>query len=151
LLVIHVLGLLSAFGKLPPPRLASVPATWSVPSHLTPPLSPCAGHRALLEPRAAPRLEGLAPSPPLTFGAINHAGELRLFVVPLLALIQCLGPCQAGAARSMDASHGHLPVGCPVTGRRWQRHVARQCHALHTVWTLTWYVHGLRFRPRHAR
>jgi hypothetical protein len=42
----------------------------------------------------------------------------------LLALIQCLGPCQAGALRSMDASHGHLLMGRPVTDRHWQRHAA---------------------------
>jgi hypothetical protein len=70
-----------AYTRRPPSRLASVPATLSVSSHLTPPLSPCVGSRASPEPRAAPRPEGSAPSPSLSSGAIDRAGELRLSVV----------------------------------------------------------------------
>jgi hypothetical protein len=61
--------------------LASISTTSSVPSHLTPPLSPCVGPRALPEPKAAPQPKGLAPSPPLSSGAIDCAGEVRLSVV----------------------------------------------------------------------
>jgi hypothetical protein len=43
----------------------------------------------------------------------------------LLGSIQRLGLCQEGAPRSMDASHGHLLMGHPVTDRRWQCHAAR--------------------------
>jgi hypothetical protein len=69
----------------------------------------------------------------------------------LLTLIQCLGLCKAGAPRSMDASHGHLPAGPPVAGRRWQRHATCQRRALRAVWTSTWSVHSLHFRPHCAR
>jgi hypothetical protein len=55
--------------------------TSSVQSHLTPPLSPFTGPRALPEPKAAPRPEGPAPSPPLSYDAIDHVGEIRLSVV----------------------------------------------------------------------
>jgi hypothetical protein len=81
LLPVRTLGLLSASGKLSPPRLASVPATLSVPSHLTPPLAPCAGPRASPKPGVAPQPEGLAPSPPLSFGAVDRTGELCLSIV----------------------------------------------------------------------
>jgi hypothetical protein len=47
----------------------------------------------------------------------------------------------------MDASRGHLPMGRSVVGRHWQR----QRRALRAVWTSTWYVHSLRFGPRHGR
>jgi hypothetical protein len=71
----------SASGK---PSLQLSPlffATSPMPSHLTPPLSPYAGPRASPEPRAAPRPKGPAPSPPLSFGAIDRTGELRLSIV----------------------------------------------------------------------
>jgi hypothetical protein len=49
--------------------------TSSVPSHLTPPLSPYAGPRASPEPRASPQPEGPAPSPSLSSGAVDYTGE----------------------------------------------------------------------------
>jgi hypothetical protein len=128
----------SASGKPSPPHSPLFFATSSVPSHLTPPLSLYAGPRASPGPRAAPQPEGSAHSLLLSPTSPSSA---------LLALIQRLGPCQAGAPRSMDASRGHLPAGRLVVGCHWQR----QRRALRVVWTSTWCVHGLRFRPCRAR
>jgi hypothetical protein len=71
----------SASGKLSPPHSPLFSATSSVPSHLTPPLSPYAGPRASPEPRAAPQPKEPAPSPPLSSSTIDRADELRLSVV----------------------------------------------------------------------
>jgi hypothetical protein len=81
LLVVHAISLLSAPGKPSPPRSPLFSATPSVPSHLTPPLSPWTGPGASPDLRAAPRPEGPASSPPLSSGAIDRAGELRISVV----------------------------------------------------------------------
>jgi hypothetical protein len=55
--------------------------TPSVPSHLTPLLSPCAGLGALPDLRAAPQPEGLVSSLPFCSGAVDHARELRFSTV----------------------------------------------------------------------
>jgi hypothetical protein len=81
LLVVLAIDLLFASGKLSPPCLPLFSATPSVPSHLTPPLSPCVGPGPLLDLRAAPRLEGSTPSPPLSCGDVDRAGELRISIV----------------------------------------------------------------------
>jgi hypothetical protein len=81
LLVVRAIDLLFASGKLSPPCLPLFSATPSVPSHLTPPLSPCVGPGPLLDLRAAPRLEGSTPSPPLSCGDVDRAGELRISIV----------------------------------------------------------------------
>jgi hypothetical protein len=67
---------LSPSGKPPrsePPLFSTTP---SVPSQLTLPPSPCAGPRASPEPRAAPWPKGPAPSPSLSSGTVDRAGEL---------------------------------------------------------------------------
>jgi hypothetical protein len=56
------------------------PPTPSVPSHLTSPLSPCAGPRALPKLGVAPRPEEMTPSLLLSSGTIYHAGELHISV-----------------------------------------------------------------------
>jgi hypothetical protein len=71
----------SAPGKPSPLCLPLFSAISSVLSYRTPPISPCAVPRALPEPIATPRPEGLSPSPPLSSGAIDHASELRLSVI----------------------------------------------------------------------
>jgi hypothetical protein len=71
----------SASGKPSPSHSPLFSTTSLVPSHLTSPLSPYAGPRASPEPRAARQPEGPAPSPPLSSDAVDHAGELRLFVI----------------------------------------------------------------------
>jgi hypothetical protein len=68
---------MSASGKPSLPHQPLFSATSSVPSCLTPPLSPYVGPRASAEPRAAPQPEGSAPSPPLSSDTINRAGEFR--------------------------------------------------------------------------
>jgi hypothetical protein len=55
-------------------------ATSSVPSHLTPPLSPCACPGASPELGVAPRPEEPTPSPPLSSGVVDRAGELHISV-----------------------------------------------------------------------
>jgi hypothetical protein len=71
---------LSASGNPSPSRSPLFSVTPSVPSHLTPPLSPCAGPGALPELGVAPRTEGPTPSPPLSSDAVDSAGELRISV-----------------------------------------------------------------------
>jgi hypothetical protein len=68
----------SVSGKPSPPHRLCFSAAPLVPSRLTPPLSPCADPGALQGPRAAPRPAQVTPSPPLSSGAIDHAGELSL-------------------------------------------------------------------------
>jgi hypothetical protein len=74
-------SVVSASDKPSPPYSPLFSTTSSVLSHLTPPLSPYAGPRASPEPRAAPQPEGPAPSPSLSSGAVDGAGELCLSVV----------------------------------------------------------------------
>jgi hypothetical protein len=71
----------STSGKPSPPHSPLFSTTSSVPSHLTPPLSPYTGPRTSPEPRTALEPEGLAPSPPLSSDAVDHAGELRLSII----------------------------------------------------------------------
>jgi hypothetical protein len=71
-------SVVSTSGKPSPPHS---PLFSSVPSHLTPPLSLYTGPRASPEPRAAPQPEGPTPSPTLSSGAVDRAGELCLSVV----------------------------------------------------------------------
>jgi hypothetical protein len=66
----------SASGKPSPLHSPLDSDTPSVPSHLTPPFSPCAGLRASPEPRAASQPKGLALSPSLSSSVIVHTGEL---------------------------------------------------------------------------
>jgi hypothetical protein len=61
-----------------PPHCLCFSATPSVPSHLTPPLSPYAGAEASLSFGAASRTKNVTPSPPLSSGTIDRAGELLL-------------------------------------------------------------------------
>jgi hypothetical protein len=146
-LVVQALGLLSAFGKLPPSCLTSVAATLSVSSHLTPPLSPCAGPRASTEPRAAPRPEGPAPSPQLTFGVVDHAGELRLFVVHPPRFDSAFGTV-SGKCTEVHGCFPWTSFHGPCS-RRPSLAVPRR--TLRAVWTSMWSVHGLRFGPHRAR
>jgi hypothetical protein len=122
-------------------------ATSSVLSHLTPPLSPCVGSRASPDLRAAPRPEGPAPSPPLSSGAIDCVGELRLSVVHPprfdLASGTVLGRCAE--------VHGCFPWTSSRGQPSRRSSLAAPCRALHAKWTSTWSVHSLRFRPHHAR
>jgi hypothetical protein len=74
-------SVVSASGKPSPSRSPIFSTTSSVPSHLTPPLSPYAGPRAPPGPIAAPQPEGPAPSPLLSSGVVDSASELRLSVV----------------------------------------------------------------------
>jgi hypothetical protein len=69
-----------ASGKPSPSRSPLFSTTPSVPSHLTPPLFPCAGPGASPELRVAPRPKELTPSPSLSSNAINRVGELRISV-----------------------------------------------------------------------
>jgi hypothetical protein len=71
------LYVLSASGKPSPPHSPLFSTTSSVPGHLTPPLSPYVGPRASPEPRAAPQLEGPAPSRSLSSGVVDHAGQFH--------------------------------------------------------------------------
>jgi hypothetical protein len=147
LLVVRALGLLFTSGKLPPLRLASVPATLSVPNHLTPPFSLCAGSRTSPEPRATPRLEGPAPSPPLSSDAINRAGELCLSVIRPPRFDSLLGTVSVRCAEV----HGCFPWTSSRGPSNRRASLAAPRHALRAVWTSTWFVHGLRFGPRRAR
>jgi hypothetical protein len=147
LLVVHVLGFLSAFGKLPPPRLASVPTTLLVPSHLTPPLFPCVGPRASPEPRAAPRPEGPAPSPPLSSGTIDRADELRLSVVRPSRFDSVPGTV---SGRCTEVHGCFLWTSSRGSSSRWSS-LAAPRRALRAVWTSTWSVHAHRFRPHRAK
>jgi hypothetical protein len=74
-------SVVSASGKPSSSRSPLFSTTSSVPSHLTPPLSPYAGPRAPPGPIAAPQPEGPAPSPSLSSGVVDRASELRLSVV----------------------------------------------------------------------
>jgi hypothetical protein len=74
-------SVVSAFGKPSPPRSPLFSTTSSVLSHLTPPRSQYAGHRASPEHTVAPRPEGPAPSPPLSSSTVDRTGELCLSVV----------------------------------------------------------------------
>jgi hypothetical protein len=74
-------SVVSASGKPSPPCSPLFSATSSRPSPLTPPLYPYTDPRASLEPRAAPRPEGPAPSPSLSSDTIDRVDELRLSVV----------------------------------------------------------------------
>jgi hypothetical protein len=89
--------LLFVFGKPPPPRLASVSATQTVPSHLTPPPTPCTGTPASLSFGAASQNKKVTPSPQLSSGAVVYAGELHISVAHLphyeLVLPTILGKC----------------------------------------------------------
>jgi hypothetical protein len=75
--------LLSASGKAPPSRLASVPATSSMPSHHTHFLSSCAcpGASPVLE--AASQATGPPPSPPESRHTVAALVSFCLDVVPL--------------------------------------------------------------------
>jgi hypothetical protein len=63
-------------GKPSPPHRLYFSTAPSVPSRLTPPLSPCAGPGAPQGPGAASSLVQVTPSPPLSSEAIDRAGEL---------------------------------------------------------------------------
>jgi hypothetical protein len=71
---------LSASGNPSPPRSPLFSATPSVLSHLTPPLSLCAGPGASPELIAAPRPKGPTHSLLLSSGAVDRDGELRISV-----------------------------------------------------------------------
>jgi hypothetical protein len=151
-------------GKPSPSCLPLFFATSSVPSHLTPPLSPCVGPIALPEPRATPRPEGPSPSLPLSFGAIDRAkgpapspslssgaidraSELRLSVIHPPLFDSTPGTVSGRCAEvhgcfSWTSSRG--------SSSRWLSPAAPR-RALRVVWTSMWSVHGLRFGPRHAR
>jgi hypothetical protein len=151
LLVVHAIAILSASGKPSPLRSPLFSTTPSVPSYLTPPLSPCTGPGASPDLAAAPRPEGPAPSPSLSSSTVDRTESFASPSSTLHVVISCLGLCQEGALRAMDAPRGHLPTGRPVASRRWQRHAARQHRVLCALWTSTWSVHGICFRPRHPR
>jgi hypothetical protein len=90
----------SASGKPSPPHSPLFSTTSSVPSHLAPPLSSYTGPKASAEPRAAPQPEGQAPSPPLSSGAVDRAGEFCPSVTRLprckLGLSIMSGECTVG-------------------------------------------------------
>jgi hypothetical protein len=71
---------LSASGKPSPQRSPLFSTTLSVPSRLTPPLSPCVGPGASLELGVAPRPEGPTPLPSLSSDAVDRASELHISV-----------------------------------------------------------------------
>jgi hypothetical protein len=75
--------LLSASGKPPPSRLASVSATPLVLSHLTCFQSSCAGPRALLELRSAPQAVGPPCSLLKNCRVVAALVSVRLDVIPL--------------------------------------------------------------------
>jgi hypothetical protein len=68
---------LSTSGKPSAPCSPLFSATSLVPSHLTPPLSPCAGPGASPEIGFAPRPKEPTPSPSLSYDAVDRAGELH--------------------------------------------------------------------------
>jgi hypothetical protein len=70
----------SVSGKSSPPHRLCFSVAPSVPSRHTPPLSPCAGPEAPQGPRAAPRPAQVTPSPLLSSGAVDRAGELPLLI-----------------------------------------------------------------------
>jgi hypothetical protein len=90
----------SASGKPSPPHPPLFSTASSVPSHLTPPLSPYTDPRASPEPNAAPQSEGPTPSPPLSFDAITRTGELCPSIARLprceLGLSIMSGECTMG-------------------------------------------------------
>jgi hypothetical protein len=90
----------STSGKPSPLHPPMFSTASSVPSRLTPPLSPYVGPRASPEPRATPQPEGLAPSPPLSSGAVDRIGEFRPSVARLprfeLGLSIVSGECTMG-------------------------------------------------------
>jgi hypothetical protein len=137
----------SAPGKPSPQRLPLFSATLSVPSHLTPPLSPCVGPRALPEPRVTPRPGGPAPSPPLSSGAIDRVSELHLSVVHPPRFDSAHGTVSGRCAEV----HGCFPWTSSHRPSYRRPLLAAPRHALHAVWTSTWYVHSLCFGPCHAR
>jgi hypothetical protein len=69
----------------------------------------------------SPHLSPHTHVPELSTTPVSSASPLSA----LLASIPHLGPCQAGALRSMDASRGHLPMGHPVADHHWQCHAMR--------------------------
>jgi hypothetical protein len=90
----------STSGKPSPPHPPMFSTASSVPSRLTPPLSPYAGPRASPEPRATPQPEGLAPSLLLSSGTVDRVGEFRPSVSRLprfeLGLSTVSGECTMG-------------------------------------------------------
>jgi hypothetical protein len=117
----------------------------------------CTGAKALPELRAAPRATGPPPSPPLSSGAIDRTGELRIAVAcpPQCELV--LLTASDGCTVAIDASHGHLPVDVSTVARLQSHRVTcvaprrRAARALHVVWVATWAVHKLRYGPHQAR
>jgi hypothetical protein len=111
-------------------------ATSSVPSHLTPPLSPYAGPRASPEPRAAPQPEGPTPSPPLSSGAVDRAGEFRPSVARLprceLGLSIVSGEYTVGWGSLRCTSCRGLAAGEPCHGTRSER--AASCGRPSRLW-----------------
>jgi hypothetical protein len=141
------ISIVSASGKPSPSHSPLFFATSSVISHLTPPLSSCAGSRASPEPRAPPQPEGPAPSSLLSSNADDHVGELRLSVVCPPHFDSALGTVSGRCVEVHEcfpwtSSHGS-------SSHRPSLAVPRRAES--AVWTSTWSVYGLRFRPRRAR
>jgi hypothetical protein len=148
LLVVRAIGLLSASGKPSPPRSPLFSATLPVPSHLTPLLSPCAGPGASPYLGAVPRTEGPTPSPPLSYRAVDRAGELRISVVrpprwnlePWIVSCRCV---EGHGCAPWTPSHGlsshrpppPMPRGAPSprVARRVDLDVVRPGFALRTT------------------
>jgi hypothetical protein len=137
----------SASGKMSPWRSPLFSTTSSVPSYLTPPLSPYVGPRASPEPRATPRPEGPAPSLTLSSGAVDCAGELRLSV----ARPPYFNSVPRTVSGRCTEVHGCFPWTSSPGPSSHRPSLAAPCHTLCAVWTLTWYVHGLGFGPRRGR
>jgi hypothetical protein len=143
------ISIVSASGKPSPSHSPLFFATSSVISHLTPPhppLSSCAGSRASPEPRAPPQPEGPAPSSLLSSNADDHVGELRLSVVCPPRFDSALGTVSGRCVEVHEcfpwtSSHGS-------SSHRPSLAVPRRAES--AVWTSTWSVYGLRFRPRRA-
>jgi hypothetical protein len=105
-----------------PPHSPLDSNTPSVPSHLTPPFSPCAGLKASPDPRAASQPKELAPSPSLSSGAVVYAGELYSSITHL-PHIELELPTMSGGSPCALGAHGEdLAVYRPVAAR------CRSCH-----------------------
>jgi hypothetical protein len=149
--------LLSASGKSPPPRLASVSATPSVSSRLTHFPSSCVGPGASPDLGAASQATGPPPSPPESHRVVVAPVSFRLDIVPLPRSISRANTLPRCHAVAMDVPRGHLPVDQPTVARLRPRCVARSAPhhraragtacALRAMWAATWVVHTLCYGP----
>jgi hypothetical protein len=127
--------------KPSPLRSPLFSTTPPVPSHLTHPLSPCAGLGALPELRVAPRPEEPTLSPLLSSGVVDRVGEFRISITrpPHYELV--LSTVSARCA----VVHGQRPCS---PSRRAKAVVARTFRA---VWATTWAINMHHVGPRWAR